>query len=211
MNKIIFTITGLTCSGKSTLTKLMVDTGKFTEIVSTTTRIKRVGEVDGENYHFVTPNEFDEIEMLETVTFNGNSYGGSVAEFEDKFDSGLVPVIVVDPNGMFQINRNATEKGWTVVNMFIDCPTELQAQRFLERFTEDYLRLLGNGDMDDYCDLMTEYAGRMTTIIEVESGWVDQYLQGRTLEDNLYFYRFMHGDETEALSDVLEVLDTINA
>jgi guanylate kinase len=211
MNKIIFTITGPTCSGKSTLTKLMVDTGKFTEIVSTTTRIKRVGEVDGENYHFVTPNEFDEIEMLETVTFNGNSYGGSVAEFEDKFDSGLVPVIVVDPNGMFQINRNATEKGWTVVNMFIDCPTELQAQRFLERFTEDYLRLLGNGDMDDYCDLMTEYAGRMTTIIEVESGWVDQYLQGRTLEDNLYFNRFMHGDETEALSDVLEVLDTINA
>jgi|AntRauTorcE11897_2_1112592.scaffolds.fasta_scaffold00046_67 guanylate kinase len=211
MNKIIFTITGPTCSGKSTLTKLMVDTGKFTEIVSTTTRIKRVGEVDGENYHFVTPNEFDEIEMLETVTFNGNSYGGSVAEFEDKFDSGLVPVIVVDPNGMFQINRNATEKGWTVVNMFIDCPTELQAQRFLERFTEDYRRLLGNGDMDDYCDLMTEYAGRMTTIIEVESGWVDQYLQGRTLEDNLYFNRFMHGDETEALSDVLEVLDTINA
>ena len=148
-NKII-TITGPSCTGKTTLARMLMDTGKFTEVISTTTRTMRAGDVDGKSYHFVTKEQFDQIEMLETIEFNGNFYGGSVAEFEEKFESGLVPVIVVEPNGMHQINKNAASKGWEVINVFINIDPELQARRFLSRMCDDYRQILGQGDFSDY-------------------------------------------------------------
>ena len=202
MNKTIVTVTGPTCSGKSTLVTRLVSTGKFTEIVSTTTRPQRYGEVNGESYHFVTQEEFDEIEMLERITFNGNTYGGSIAEFEEKFASELVPAIVVEPHGMFQINRNATARGWTVVNVFVDCPPELQSKRFLERFMADYRRTLSQGDFDDYADLMLEYEGRMVAIMGVEQDWKGLFNSGRTAE-SLYIERFGPENEADAVASIM--------
>lgn len=174
-NKIV-TITGPSCSGKSTLTKMLLLTGAYTEVVSTTTRPIRSGEVNGSTYHYVTREEFDTMEMLERIEYNGNIYGGSVVEFEEKFASGKTPVIIVEPNGMQQINKNAIEKDWTVLNVFVGCPLQLQAERFLGRFIVDYRSLLASGSDSDYQKFMKEYTGRMVAMRETEANWEETFI-----------------------------------
>lgn len=206
MNKTIITVTGPSCSGKSTLTNMLVNTGKFTEVVSTTTRPPRATDIDGVNYHFVTREEFEQIEMLETVEFNGNLYGGSVAEFEEKFQSGLTPVIVVEPNGMNQINTNAKDKGWRVVNVFVDIDPELQAERFLGRFLSDYREILTQGDDSKYVKFMTEYCKRFASMQSVESKWYEMYLKGQMPNSNLYISRFDKDNEQQILDTVQKMV-----
>ena len=205
MSNTIITITGPSCSGKTTLARLLMDTGVFTEVISTTTRAMRSGEKNGVTYHFVTPEEFDKIDMLERIDFNGNTYGGSIAEFEEKFASGLIPAIVVEPNGMEQINLNATKKGWTVINLYIDCPPLLQAERFLFRFIEDYRSILANGSNEDYAKLMEEYAGRMATMQEVESKWFDMFKKHVIWDHTLIIGSFEKSDEETVIALIIQL------
>ena len=112
MKNVIVTITGPSCSGKTTLTRMLLDTNQFSEIVSTTTRPKRTGETNGSTYHFVSHEEFRKIEMLESIQYNGNVYGASVEEFKKQFASGKIPLVIVEPHGMKQINN---KNGLTLV------------------------------------------------------------------------------------------------
>ena len=173
MNKVIVTLVGPTCSGKTTLKDQMLDTGEFVEVISHTTRPMRTGEVNGKSYHFVSQEEFDQMEMLERVSFNGNTYGGSVQEFEKAFDSGLIPVIIVEPNGNGQVNLNAIDKDWTVINVWVGCPVELQAERLVTRLLDDYKNFFRAEDagFTEYNKLVKEYVNRLTTIQTVESDW----------------------------------------
>jgi len=178
MSTTIVTITAQSCAGKSTLADQLVATGYFSEIVSTTSRVPRGGEIDGVDYHFVAPEALDDIEMLERITFNGNTYGGSIAEFEKHFATGLIPVIVVEPNGMNQININAEKKGWTVINVFLECRKDVQARRFLERFFKE-VRSLGftidaekaHAVEEAAEKLQDEYVNRMVSMQEIETQW----------------------------------------
>lgn len=170
MNKVIITLIGPTCSGKTTLKDQMLATGNYIEVISHTTRPMRNGEVDGETYHFVTKEEFDGLEMLESVSYNGNTYGGSAAEFEKAFESGLIPVIIVEPNGNVQINTNARVKNWKVVNTWVGCPTELQAVRLITRLLENHSTDMHNGDGTTE-KLIKEYTNRLVTIQNVENDW----------------------------------------
>ncbi len=219
MSNIIVTLTGPSCSGKTTLTQQLVATTKFTEVISTTTRPKREGDVNGVSYHFVSSDEFEDIEMLESIEYNGNRYGGSIAEFEEKFDSGKIPVIVVEPHGMEQINKNAVTKGWTVINVFIDCPMKLQAERFLKRFAAEYVNLcefqpnptavinpqyppFNRFDPDDFNSLMTEYINRMVTIQTVESEWLESFNKLRKYSDFIIIEEFTKDNERSVINRI---------
>lgn len=174
MNNVIVTLVGPTCSGKTTLKDQMLATGDFIEVISHTTRPMRNGEVNGETYHYVTQEEFDTMEMLERISYNGNTYGGSVQEFEKAFASGLVPVIIVEPNGNEQINKNAAEKGWRVLNVWVGCPVELQAERLVERLLVDYASI-GQTEQQSVAKLIREYSSRLVMIQTVENEWVDLF------------------------------------
>ena len=196
MGNTIVTLVGLSCSGKTTLNHKMLTTGRYTEVISTTTRVQRSGEVDGETYHFVTPEEFGTIDMLETVDYNGNQYGGSIAEFEEKFDSGLTPVIIVEPTGMAQINLNAIDQGWRVINVFTDCPPALQAGRFLSRFMQDCADRMdvGNRVLRDIDKVLGEYSTRMVSMQTVEAKWKDKFLAASNAE---FIYVPVYDADTE--------------
>jgi guanylate kinase len=200
---IIVTITGPSCAGKSTLIKKMMDTGKYTEIVSTTTRPKRVGEVNGSTYHFVSLEEFNKIEMLERIEFNGNFYGGSEEEFRRCFASGLIPTVIVEPNGMKQINYNSQIRDWTVINVFMDCPTALQAERFLLRFAEEYRTVMATGSSSDYTKLMSEYINRMVGIQETEREWMQLSLDG-FINDNVFIFPEYTRDNENRVLDMIQ-------
>lgn len=207
MEKTIITLTGPSCSGKTTLINLLMATGEYTEIISTTTRPKRVGEIVDKTYHFVTSEEFDKLEMLEQVEYNGNTYGGSVAEFEEKFASGKTPVIIVEPNGMIQINLNAVEKGWNVLNVWLGCPKLLQAERFLSRFVEEYKMLIPQGSNDDYAAFMKEYTVRMVTIQVTEAPWKEMFNENRDWRQSIVIKAFMKSIEDALITRIKEYVE----
>jgi guanylate kinase len=73
--------------GKGTLIRLLL--ARFPEMklsVSATTRAPRPGEVDGVDYHFLSPEEFqeriDRDEFLEWAEYAGNRYGTLRSELE---------------------------------------------------------------------------------------------------------------------------------
>ena len=89
----IVVITGPSGVGKGTLIEPLLDRVPELELsVSATTREPRPGEVDGRNYHFLTPEEFDRRveagEFLEHATYSGNRYGTLREEVERRLAEG---------------------------------------------------------------------------------------------------------------------------
>lgn len=90
-------ITGASASGKTETAKELGVLYGVRKVVTHTTRDKRVGEVDGIDYHFVTKEEFIQLKNLdafvETTVYNNNYYGTSKKEIADD------KVLVVETSG----------------------------------------------------------------------------------------------------------------
>ena len=86
---------GKTGSGKSAICDWLVDNLRYDKIVTYTTRPKRDGEVDGEDYNFVSEKEFDTKDLVLVTSIYGNRYG---TKREDLIDADN-KVIIVDPDG----------------------------------------------------------------------------------------------------------------
>lgn len=67
-------IVGASASGKSTIGKELDKLG-MEQLVSVTTRPIREGEVDGIDYHFVSNEEIDRLDLVESTNYAGNTYG----------------------------------------------------------------------------------------------------------------------------------------
>lgn len=185
MNKTIVTVTGLSCSGKTTLTKTLCHSSDFVELVSTTTRSIRKGEVNGRDYHFVTHEEFDKNQMLEYTFYGNNFYGVSEKEIEEKFQTGKTPIIIVDPHGLAELCKAGGKRKWKVVNIFVNCTQELQFKRLFERYSVEYKTILASGDMNEYDRLLENYKNRLMSIVNTEKDWEAKF---RFLSTNDYYY-----------------------
>ena len=77
--------------------------------VSATTRPPRPGEVDGEHYRFLSPDEFRrEIaagEFLEWVDYGGNLYGTLRADVEAKLAQGYDVILEIELQGARAVRR----------------------------------------------------------------------------------------------------------
>lgn len=83
----IIIINGPSGSGKTTLGNYFKDFG-FKEIISTTTRKIRPGEIDGIHYYFVDKDDFLKMDMIEESVYSDNYYGVSKKEVEEKTKDG---------------------------------------------------------------------------------------------------------------------------
>src|ERR1017187_829296 len=103
-SKPIITITGATCSGKSTLQQHLLATGNYAKICGCAGRPPRSGEKDGVDYNFKSNEEIktliDSGQMLESVEYRGNLYGISLAEVEAAYATGRKPLVVLEPGGL---------------------------------------------------------------------------------------------------------------
>ena len=91
-------LAGASASGKTEVAKLLAKKYGITKIVTTTTRPKRKGEVDGVDYFFVTPERFEEMiregRFVEYTIYNGQMYGSTKDQIaKDK-------CVVIDPAGL---------------------------------------------------------------------------------------------------------------
>lgn len=127
-------------AGKSTLARRLMDwDGNLSFSVSATTRPPREGEVDGQHYHFTTPQEFrrlvDEDQMLEHAEVFGNLYGSPRGPVEAAMRAGRDTLFDVDWQGGQQIRASAL--GGHVVSIFVLPPTLPELERRLRARGQD--------------------------------------------------------------------------
>ena len=102
----VLVLSGPSAVGKSTVVRLLREqVPRLHFSVSATTRAPRPGEVDGQDYHFVTPERFAELidsgEMLEWAEIHGGLHrsGTLSAPVKDAADAGKPVLIEVDLAG----------------------------------------------------------------------------------------------------------------
>lgn len=134
----LIVVSGPTASGKSTLWRRLVQRPGVAFSVSATTRPPRAGEVDGRDYHFISPEEFERRagagEFLEWARVHGRFYGTPRSGVENALASGQDVVLEIDVQGAAQIRRS----GLPTVTLFVLPPSyEVLEQRLRARGTED--------------------------------------------------------------------------
>lgn len=141
-NNILVTITGPSVTGKSKLAQLLAPMG-FEELVSTTTRPPRKGEIDGVHYNFVDVSIFNDMLeknlMIEKVQVGENCYGVSKPAFDKVISKGKNGVAVVEPDGAQQVAAYCYANNIVLYQVFLDNPTQVLVERFLNRYREDSL------------------------------------------------------------------------
>jgi len=135
----ILVLSGPSGAGKSSLiNKIFNDIGSTYFSISTTTRAKREGEVDGVHYHFVSQEEFkreiDEEMFLEYALVHGNYYGTSLGPVKKALKEGKLVIFDIDVQGHDAVQNRLAD---ITTSVFITTPTldELK-KRLLRRSTD---------------------------------------------------------------------------
>ena len=92
-------------SGKTTIARYMKEELEFVEIVTSTTREPREGEIDGITYYYVDEDEFDELNKIEEVEYSGNKYGFTKKEVDYKLNNFDKVLCIVDRHGIEQLKK----------------------------------------------------------------------------------------------------------
>ena len=133
-------LSGPSAVGKSTVVKrLREQVPDLYFSISATTRAPRPGEVDGQDYHFVTAHRFDELidsgQMLEWADIHGGLHrsGTLAAPVNDAADAGKPVLIEVDLTGARSVKVAIPD----AVSVFLAPPSrEALRDRLAGRATE---------------------------------------------------------------------------
>ena len=133
--KNILILCGKAASGKDTIKRYIVEALElsgieFNNVVNTTTRPPREGEVDGVNYHFCSAEEMTKKilndEMAEAVLFNDWVYGTeNKALSEDKLNVGIFNL-----EGIEALRQNPNHNIFAV---YLDVEDSVRLIRYLNR------------------------------------------------------------------------------
>jgi guanylate kinase len=180
-----FVITGPSGVGKGTLIRELLAAVPDLELsVSATTRAPREGEVDGRDYHFLTPQQFEqrkeEDDFLEFATYSGNRYGTLRSEVERRLESGHSVVLEIEVQGAQQVRASGIDS----VQIFIAPPDPAVLRQRLsgrgtdsqeaidERLKVAEQELAAQGDFD-HCvvnDEVGRAAAELVAIVRAELG-----------------------------------------
>lgn len=134
----ILVVSGPSASGKDTILDALMERSPLVSKVTTyTTRAQRDGEVNGEDYHFVTPEQFDRLIeeglLLEWKKVHGKLYGSPIEETDRLVAAGRIAVLKIDVQGAEAV----LEKRPDAVTVFIMAPSlEVLEARMRNRRTE---------------------------------------------------------------------------
>jgi guanylate kinase len=126
-------------AGKSTLSRrLLASDPTIAMSVSVTTRPKRTNEVDGRDYIFVTPEQFERMveegAFLEQATVFGNRYGTPKAAVDTMLAEGRDVLFDIDWQGAQQLAQKAKDD---LVRVFILPPSRAELERRLKGRDQD--------------------------------------------------------------------------
>ena len=98
-------------------------------VVACTTRQPRAGEVDGEDYHFLSVQEFlfkiEAGDFLEHKEVHGNYYGTPQSAMQGLLDVGKVAVLKIDVQGALTVMNRRPD----AISIFLQPPNEAELER----------------------------------------------------------------------------------
>ena len=146
-------------AGKTTLSRgLLASDDTVTMSVSMTTRSPRPGEVDGEDYIFVDPQQFGEMRnrggLLEFAKVFDNYYGTPKAPVEAALSAGRDVLFDIDWQGTQQLQEAAADD---LVRVFILPPTAAELERRLKSRAQDSAEVV-SARMAQASDEISHYA-----------------------------------------------------
>ncbi len=179
----LFIVSAPSGSGKSTLVKmLLASLDRLDFSISYTTRLPRGNEKNGEDYHFVSREEFlamrDRGELLEWAEVFGNYYGTGRKALEQAEKTGHDLVLDIDVQGAAQLKKRLPE----AVTVFILPPSRgelehrlrsrsLDDEAVIARRLRDASKEIRNYSAYDYIlvnDQLDRAAERLRSILVAE-------------------------------------------
>jgi guanylate kinase len=127
---LLIVISGPSGVGKDTLIRRLLELdANLVYSVSGTTRAPRPGETPGENYTFLTKDQFERLvakgAFLEHASYNGHLYGTFHERVEDERDKGRDVVLKIDVQGAEQVRRLIPD----AIFIFVMAPSEGELER----------------------------------------------------------------------------------
>jgi guanylate kinase len=135
---LLFVLSSPSGAGKSTIARMILEADDGIGLsVSATTRPIRAGEEDGEDYHFVSNTEFDELiasgAFLEWAHVFGHRYGTLKSEVMKQIESGRDVLLDIDWQGTQQLKQVDPD----IVRVFILPPSMEELERRLRTRATD--------------------------------------------------------------------------
>lgn len=126
-------------AGKTTISRRLLEANADVSMsISVTTRQKRPGEVDGRDYFFIDPTEFNLMvnrrELLEHAKVFGNYYGTPKSAVEESLRTGRDVLFDIDWQGTQQLRESARTD---LVSVFILPPSAHELERRLTTRAQD--------------------------------------------------------------------------
>lgn len=140
---LVFILSGPTGCGKTTLSNRILEdySPMLQRVITVTTRKPRQGEVSGQDYHFMSEEDFlknvDAGAFFEHAEVYGKHYGVLKQSILDQVQAGRHVLVSIDVQGADTFRKNAVEVDWLqnrLVTIFVQPPTlnELRI-RLIER------------------------------------------------------------------------------
>lgn len=121
-------LTGPSASGKTEVSKILMEKYHLKKLITYTTRPIREHETNGIDYHFISVPEFlkmqENNEFIETTFYNNNYYGSRKADISPE------KLAILDPNGVNQYYKVLENN---IVSIFLDAPEEVRKERMIKR------------------------------------------------------------------------------
>ena len=154
---ILYIISAPSGAGKTSLVQALIEMLSDVVVsVSHTTRAMRPGEVDGENYHFVSEDEYaamvDEGLFLEHARVFDNYYGTSRQHIQEQLLQGKDVILEIDWQGARQIRQLVTD----CLSIFVLPPSKTALKQRLSNRGQDSDELIerrmrdAEGEMSHY-------------------------------------------------------------
>jgi len=126
MNKRIILV-GPAAAGKDYLKRIFIKRG-FTPDVSYTTRPKRVGEIDGQDYHYISSPRF--FEMIAGLKFYEWCEHGDYLYGTGQFEWDNCDIFIMETHGISQISPEDRENCFII---YLNPDKDIRQKRLMER------------------------------------------------------------------------------
>src|SRR5437588_4333864 len=139
---ILFVISAPSGAGKTTLVDALRQTSEFIYSVSCTTRSPRAGEVEGQDYRFLSEAEFTNRlkagDFLEHATVHGHHYGTLLKPNVEDLKNGQDVLIDIDTQGAASIRKSKDDFVRLALSDIFIMPPDLEElrRRLTKRGTE---------------------------------------------------------------------------
>lgn len=142
-------VSGPSGAGKDTIVSRLLEKDEcFSLSVSATSRAPRGEEVDGENYYFLTVEQFEEKinndDFVEYAKYGSNYYGTLKSDVQARIENGKTVILVIEVNGAANIKKMYPES----LSIFIMPPSEsVLEKRLRDRQTDSEEAILKRMDI----------------------------------------------------------------